>query len=99
MVTIKRKNIIITYLNIWRVFIGWVCFRRSKYRDKLQMDFSAYKKNIMPNVAESYSEIVRFGYCLFEEPSFRNVVLNRLHGNLFLYVLFRMFLSQLRVYT
>ena len=55
------------------------------------MDFSAYKKNIMPNVAESYSEIVRFGYCLFEEPSFRNVVLNRLHGNLFLYVLFRMF--------
>lgn len=91
MVTIKRKNIIITYLNIWRVFIGWVCFRRSKYRDKLQMDFSAYKKNIMPNVAESYSEIVRFGYCLFEEPSFRNVVLNRLHGNLFLYVLFRMF--------
>ena len=91
MVTIKKKNIITTYLNLWRVFIGWICVNCSKYQDKIYMDFSAYKRNIMPAGAEKYSEIVKFGYCLFEEPSFRNVILNRLHRNPILYFVFRVF--------
>lgn len=91
MVTIKKKNIITTYLNLWRVFIGWICVNCSKYKDKIYMDFSAYKRNIMPAGAEKYSEIVKFGYCLFEEPSFRNVILNRLHRNPILYFVFCVF--------
>ena len=90
-VTIKRKNVIAAYMNLWRVLLGWTCVNFSKYKDKIYMDFNAYKRNIMPVDAEKYSEIIQFGYCLFEEPSFRNVILNRLHRNFIFYFIFRFF--------
>lgn len=89
MVTVKKKNIILTYANLWRVIVAWMCFKLSKHREKLQMDFEAYKRRLMPKGAEEYSELIKFGYMLFEEHSFRNVMLNRLHRNPMLYILFR----------
>lgn len=82
-------------LNFIRIFIGYICIKLCKFRKKCAMDIDVYcnKTDGPKNIFKT--KLFKFGYCLIFNKSLRNVLLNRLHRNFLLFIIFRLLFKPL----
>lgn len=83
----KKHHKFLIIVNLYRLIPCYFIFKHNKFKDKLKMDLDAWKRRQEVVYLSNF-----IAYCLFNmtTPEFRTVVLNRLHRNVFKYVLYRM---------
>lgn len=84
----KKLLWIYTYLNFWRVIPAYFLSRINKHREKCAQDLRAWINNA--NTANDRAKLWAFGYFLINCKECRNIFLNRLHRNPFMWVVMRL---------
>ena len=87
-----RKYLV--WLNIWRVLPAYLFYLTCKFKDKCRMDLDQWI--IYEPETTGGSRLWQFGYCLVNIKECRNIFLNRLRRNPFMYVLTRILFSPLQ---
>ena len=86
---------LLVYINIWRIIPAWICFKINKFKLKCKMDMDFAVEN-QPYLTEK-TEFMRFAFLVVHHESYRNVLLNRLHRNPFMYAITRLLFSPCKV--
>lgn len=84
---------LLVYLNYFRTVPAWLIIHLCKYKEKCIEDMRSYFEHSNYNYISV--NVFVFSKLLLSEKSLRNVLLNRLHRNPILYVLFRILFKPL----
>lgn len=76
-----------TYLNLWRIIPAYLISKINKHKNKCARDLQVWIENA--SYLRKYSELCAFGYLLANSKECRNILLNRLHRNPFMWVVVR----------
>lgn len=83
----KIKNLLV-YLNFWRILPAYFVFKVNHFKTKCDMDYMQWKLYLTDEI-QTHTDLFQFGYVLLHEKSCRNIFLNRLHRNPFMYIIVR----------
>lgn len=81
------------YLNLGRVLPVYFFFRTNRFKDKCLMDLTEWL--VYYPELQRRGRLFQFGYLMLFDKACRNVLLNRLHRNIIMYVITRVFFSPL----
>lgn len=82
----KVRKILI-WLNLWRVIPAYLLFQTNKFADKCREDLAEWVR--YEAEATQKTRMMRLGYFLVNCKECRNIFLNRLHRNPFMYITVR----------
>lgn len=84
----KKIHNLLVYLNLWRIFPAYFIFKANHFKTKCDMDYMQWKL-YLTDAIQTHTNIFQFGYIMLYEKSCRNIFLNRLHRNPFMYIIVR----------
>lgn len=90
----KKVENLLVCLNLWRIIPAYLIFKTNHFKEKCDMDFAQWKL-YSADAIQTHTNLFQFGYILLYEKSCRNIFLNRLHRNPFMYIIVRMLFSPL----
>lgn len=76
-----------TYINLWRTLIVYIFLSNCKFKNKFKKDLKVWKSK--KEILKNKSDFISFSFLCFDTIEFRNVFLNRLHRNIFMYIISR----------
>lgn len=77
------------YLNIWRIFPVCLFIKLNFHKDKCKKDCEIWINKTLHGMDLNRKWFVQIGYILLFEPAFVNVILNRLHRNIIMWMITR----------
>lgn len=83
----KKYKLLLIYLNMWRILVMYFCICNCKFKEKTKKDIDVWIEKNAKTLNKN--RIIRFGYVIIDSPEFRNVLLNRLHRNIIMYIICR----------
>ena len=83
----KKIYWIKTYINFWRIIPVYFLSKVNKHSKKCSQDLQAWIDNLI--YLKNYPRLWSFGYMLINFKESRNILLNRLHRNPFMWIIAR----------